>query len=83
MERVQKRDARKIIVGLALLALSVLGTSGIAWISEAADETSPRSGAAVPEGEAALKSGLWKGCKSCAVDDGIGGSNRGTRSAKD
>ena len=36
-----------------------------------------------PRNESPGKSGLWKGCKSCAVDHGIGGSNRATRSAKD
>jgi mono/diheme cytochrome c family protein len=63
MERVQKRDVRQIIIGLlALLALSVLGTSGIPWISQAADETSPQSGTAAPEGEAASKDGVC--CKA-------------------
>jgi mono/diheme cytochrome c family protein len=52
MERVQKSNARKIIVGL--LALSVLGVSDI---SQAADQTSSQSATTAPDGEAASKDG--------------------------
>jgi hypothetical protein len=52
MQRVQKRDARKIIVGL--LTLSLLGIGGI---SQAADQTSSQYGKTTPEGQAASKQG--------------------------
>jgi mono/diheme cytochrome c family protein len=52
MERVQKRNARRIVVGI--LALSLLGISGI---SQAADQTSSQSGATAPDAEAASKDG--------------------------
>jgi mono/diheme cytochrome c family protein len=55
MERAQRRNARKIIVGL--LAVSLLGISGIPWMSQAADETSSKSGTAASDGEAASKDG--------------------------
>ena len=54
MERMQKRNARKIIVGL--LALSLLGI-GVAEISQAADETSSPSGTTAPDGKAASEDG--------------------------
>jgi len=54
MQRAQKRNVRKIIVGL--LALSSLGIGGIFSISQAADETS-QSGTTAPGGEAASKDG--------------------------
>ena len=52
MDRVQKRNARKIIIGL--LVLSLLGISGI---SQAADQTSSQSGTTAPISEAASKDG--------------------------
>ena len=55
MQRAQKRDARMIIVGL--LALSLLGSSGIPSISQAADEMSSQSGTPALGGEAASKQG--------------------------
>jgi mono/diheme cytochrome c family protein len=48
MERAKKRNARKIIVGL--LALSLLGISGIPGISQAADETPSGPGVTAPGG---------------------------------
>jgi len=50
MERAQMR-----VVGL--LALSLLGISGIPWISQAADETSSQSATTAPDGEAASNDG--------------------------
>ena len=55
MERVQKRNASKIIVGL--LALSLLGISGIPSISQATDDTSSQSATTAPGGEAGSKDG--------------------------
>ena len=48
MERAKKRNARKIIVGL--LALCLLGISGIPGISQAADETPSGAGVTAPGG---------------------------------
>ena len=55
MERVQKRNARKIVVGLAL---SLLGISGLPSISQAADDTSSQSATTAPGGEAGSKDGV-------------------------
>jgi mono/diheme cytochrome c family protein len=55
MERVEKRNVCKTIVGL--LALSLLGIGGIPWVSQAADGTSSQSGTTAPGGESAAKDG--------------------------
>ena len=57
MKRTPKSNVLKIIVGLALLALSLLGISGIPWMSQAADETSSPAGSTPSGGETASKDG--------------------------